>query len=303
MLPPLGWSSLHDQTHTVLVTAVTAATWWVAVRLVQSPRPARYALLGLVLALGLLSKYNFALVAAALGLAALSVPATRRVLLARGLWITVVVMGLLVAPHALWQFDHWHETASAITDKMELQSQGGLLDGLGELALTLLETLLLWALLAAWAFRGAWLRRPPAGAVAPTPVAPWAPPLLARYLALVLAAFVAMVVLGGVTEFKEHWMQPVFCVLPLAAFAWRPQLESAPGGGRFTGAVLGVGRAKNFVEGVSSHEPGFVVGKEGSDFAEVFVVRGEALKSIGSIDFDPGSVIVQITRLDPKFDA
>ena len=26
MLPALGWSSLHDQTHTVLVTAVTAGT-------------------------------------------------------------------------------------------------------------------------------------------------------------------------------------------------------------------------------------------------------------------------------------
>ena len=240
MLPPLGWSSLHDQTHTVLVTAVTAATWWVAIRLVLAPRPARYALLGLVLALGLLSKYNYALVVAALGAAALSVPATRRVLLARGLWITLVVAAVLVAPHALWQFDHWHETASAITDKMELQSQGGLLDGLGELALTLLETLLLWALLAAWAFRGAWLRRAPAGAAAPLQKASWARPLLARYLVLVLAAFVAMVVLGGVTEFKEHWMQPVFCVLPLAAFVWRPQLEGAPGGGRFTGAVLGV---------------------------------------------------------------
>ena len=237
MLPPLGWSSLHDQTHTVLVTAVTAGTWWVLVGLVRSPRPARYALLGLMLALGMLSKYNFALFAAALGLAALGVPAVRQVLLARGLWITAAVALVLVAPHALWLAGHWHETARAITAKMELQPRGGLLGGLDELALTLLETLLPWALLAAWAFRGAWLRRPPAGALA---AVPWAWPLLARYLALVLAAFVGMVVLGGVTEFKEHWMQPVFCVLPLAAFVARPQLESAPGGARFTGAVLGV---------------------------------------------------------------
>ena len=237
MLPALGWSSLHDQTHTVLVTAVTAGTWWALIGLVQSPRPARYALLGLMVALGMLSKYNFALFAAALGLAALSVPAPRQVLLARGLGITAALALVLVAPHALWLFDHLQATAVAITDKLEVRPAGGRIDGLGELLVTLLSTLLLWTLLAAWAFRGAWLRRPPADAASP---APWMKPLLARYLAAVLAAFVGMVLVGHVTEFKEHWLQPLFCVWPLAAFVWRPQLESAPGGRRFTGAVLGV---------------------------------------------------------------
>ena len=243
MLPALGWSSLHDQTHTVLVTAVTAGTWWALIGLVQSPRPARYALLGLMLGLGMLSKYNFALCAATLGLAALSVPATRAVLLARGLWITAAVALALVLPHALWLFDHWQATAVAITDKLEVRPAGGRIDGLGELLVTLLATLLLWTLLAAWAFRGAWLRALSAGAAPSTsaaPAAPWAKPLLARYLAGVLAVFVGMVLFGHVTEFKEHWLQPLFCVWPLAAFVWRPQLESAPGGRRFTGAVLGV---------------------------------------------------------------
>ena len=240
MLPALGWSSLHDQTHTVLVTAVTAGTWWALIGLLQSPHPARYALLGLMLGLGMLSKYNFALFAAALGLAALSVPAPRQVLLARGLGITAALALVLVAPHALWLLGHWHETANAITGKLEVRPVGARLGGLGKLALTLLETLLLWTLLAAWAFRGAWLRRPPAELASPVAAAEWVRPLLARYLALVLAVFVGMVLLGGVTEFRDHWFQPLFCVWPLAAFVWRPQLESAPGGGRFTGAVLGV---------------------------------------------------------------
>lgn len=98
-----------------------------------------------------------------------------------------------------------HGNAVAITDKLEVRPAGGRIDGLGELLVTLLATLLLWTLLAAWAFRGAWLRALPAGAAPSTPAAPaapWAKPLLARYLAGVLAVFVGMVLFGHVTEFK-----------------------------------------------------------------------------------------------------
>ena len=42
--------------------------------------------------------------------------------------------------------------------------------------------------------------------------------------ALVLAALLAMV-LAGVTEFKGRWLLPLLCVLPLAAFAARPELQ------------------------------------------------------------------------------
>jgi hypothetical protein len=225
MLPPLGWSSLHDQTHTVLVTAVTAGTWWVLVGLVRSPRPALRAA-GADAGAGHAVQVQLRAVRRRAGLAALGVPAVRQVLLARGLWITAAVALVLVVPHALWLAGHWHETARAITAKMEC-SPGRLArrpgragaDPAGDPAAVAAGGLgvsrRLAAAAAGWrAGRGA-LGLAAAGAL---------PGAGAGGVRRHGGA-------GGVTEFKEHWMQPLFCVLPLAAFVARPQLESAPGGG------------------------------------------------------------------------
>ena len=66
LLPPLGWASVRDQTHTILVTAMTCGAWWLLMRIARQPRPRDFALLGLVCGCGLLAKYSFALVAAAI---------------------------------------------------------------------------------------------------------------------------------------------------------------------------------------------------------------------------------------------
>ncbi|HMT64456.1 MAG TPA: glycosyl transferase, partial [Ottowia sp.] len=44
--------------------------------------------------------------------------------------------------------------------------------------------------------------------------------------------------LAGVTEFKGRWLLPLLCVVPLAAFAARPELRRHPRAGRYTGAVV-----------------------------------------------------------------
>lgn len=86
LMPALGWHSVRDQTHTILVTAMACGAWWLLLRIVRRPRPLDFALLGLVCGFGMLAKYSFALVAGAMLLAALSVPEARRALLSRGWW-------------------------------------------------------------------------------------------------------------------------------------------------------------------------------------------------------------------------
>ena len=71
LIPALGWTSVRDQTHSVLVTCAVAGSWWALLRLWRRPAPAGYALLGFFVALGVLAKYNYALFAGALLLAAL----------------------------------------------------------------------------------------------------------------------------------------------------------------------------------------------------------------------------------------
>src|SRR5690606_2926211 len=52
--------------------------------------------------LGLLSKYGYALFLGAAGAAMLTLPAFRRLLLARGIWLALAVAGAVLLPHILW---------------------------------------------------------------------------------------------------------------------------------------------------------------------------------------------------------
>lgn len=234
LLPPLGWDSVRDQTHTILVTAMTCAAWWLLLRLIKQPRPRDFALLGLVCGLGMLSKYSFALVAGAMALAALTVPEARRALLSRGWWWTPVVGALVVAPHATWLATHLQEATSGTLHKMQIQQGMAWSKGLLNLLAGLAGMMLLWALVALWAFRSAWWQRPAA------PAAPWAMSLFKRYFALVLLALLGMVLVGGVTNFRGRWLLPLLCAAPLMAFVARPELQQHPRARRYTGAVVAI---------------------------------------------------------------
>ncbi|WP_416401419.1 ArnT family glycosyltransferase [Alicycliphilus denitrificans] len=234
LLPPLGWFSVRDHTHTILVTAMTCGAWWLLLRIARRPRPLEFALLGLVCGLGMLSKYSFALAAGAMLLAALSVTETRRALLSRGWWWAPVAGLLVVLPHATWLAAHLAEATAGTIGKMEIQPENGLGKGLLSLLGGVAGTLALWALFALWAFRAAWWRTPWA------PAAPWAQRVFVRYVLLIMLALLGMVLFAGVTTFKGRWMLPLLCMAPLAAFAARPQLQQHPRGGRYTAAILAV---------------------------------------------------------------
>ena len=232
LLPPLGWASVRDQTHTILVTAMTCGAWWLLMRIARQPRPRDFALLGLVCGCGLLAKYSFALVAAAMLVAALSVPETRRALLSPGWWWAPVVGLAVVLPHAVWLASHLAEATAETIGKMNIQPQGSMVSGLGQmLGQGVAGTVALWALIALWAFRSAWWRPPLAPASAPMHR------VFMRYLLLVMLALLGMVVFAGVSSCKGRWVVPLLCVLPLAAFAVRPELQRHARGGRYSAAI------------------------------------------------------------------
>lgn len=232
LLPPLGWYSVRDQTHTVLVTTLICAAWWLLLHCVRRPRPAAFAAFGLVCGLGLLAKYNFALALAAMVLAVLATPHARRALLRRGWWLAPLVCMLVCLPHAVWLLGHVQQASASTLQRMQLDAVPRW-HGLRSLAEGLLGTLGLWTLAVLWTFRGGWR------GAQPLPQArAWAPQLFARYLVLVLLALLSMVLAVGVTSFKSRWLLPLLCVTPLAAFAARPALQLSPRGGRYTTLVM-----------------------------------------------------------------
>src|SRR5258707_9332510 len=65
-VPQIGWKAQFDLTHSVLALTMAALTFYVFLRVLRDARPRDYLALGLCFALGFLSKYNYAVFAAAL---------------------------------------------------------------------------------------------------------------------------------------------------------------------------------------------------------------------------------------------
>jgi 4-amino-4-deoxy-L-arabinose transferase-like glycosyltransferase len=252
LMPPFGWDSVNDRTHTVLITAMVFAAWWLLLRIVRLGGQGcrrEFAALGLVCGCGMLAKYNFALVLAAFAVALLPARGPRRALFGPGWWWAALIGLALFAPHGGWLLGHWREATAATVEKMQITPQSHWLAGLADLLTTTLGTLTLWAVFALAAFGSAWWRRPagPAqvisdgsGAQRPAAPPPWLGPAFGRYLALMAAALLFMVLAENVTAFRNYWVLPLVAPAPLMAFALRPRLDADPRGWRLTGLTLAV---------------------------------------------------------------
>lgn len=240
LIPSLGWFSIRDQTHTILVTTMACGAWWMLVRIVRHRRQADFAWLGLFCGLGMLAKYNFALFAGALLLAALSMPEARRALLARGWWWTPLVALLVVLPHGLWLLGHLQQASDGTLRKMEMGGRSPLATGLRELAIAWFGSVLLWALAALAAFGGACgAGRLDADADAAATRTRWLAQVGWRYLMVVTLPLIGMVLVAHVTSFRDRWLLPLMCGFPLIAMAARPWLDTLRGGRRMTWAIVG----------------------------------------------------------------
>lgn len=235
LMPPFGWDSLRDQTHTVMVTAMTMGLWWAVLRQVRSPQPINFVLIGIFCALGMLSKYSYAMLIAALFVASMSVGQVRSALFAKGWWLAPLVGLLLVAPHAWWLALHWGMATTETVQKMSISAEVSHIKGLGNLGKALVSTLGLWLIAVGLGYRcKLWA----AASSLPLPERSWAFALLQRYLLLVIACLLGMVLLADVTDFKQRWMLPLVAIAPLALYVWRPALLEPGTGKVFTGLVL-----------------------------------------------------------------
>jgi 4-amino-4-deoxy-L-arabinose transferase-like glycosyltransferase len=222
LFPQIGWESQRDLTHSVLVTCMAALTLWCYVGLIQRPGKLRYALFGLLIGLGLQSKYNFAMYALGLFAASLLVREHRQAFWSRHAWISLAVLMLAVAPHGLWLLDHLDTATAATLGKMhhhELGYSSKVARGLGSMAgATFLFVTPLW-IVYCWIY---WRHRNQTPARLDNPHARF---FLWFYLAA-FACIMALVLSGLLTSIKDRWMQPILFLLPLAFFTIFPSLAT-----------------------------------------------------------------------------
>lgn len=204
-IPQFAWEAQRDLTHSVLATALAAATLWQFVRVQRRPLLAQYALLGLLMGAGLLSKYNYAIFLVALLVAAAVTPGYRRVVTNPRLLLALALALALLAPHAWWAL---HHAAVAGSSMHKLQAHGGLhLLGAGKALLAAAAFLTpLW--LVAWPLLA---RRPE-----PRPAAQADDRHFLERLTLVtLAAVLLFTLATGTQEVKDRWYQCLLFYVPL----------------------------------------------------------------------------------------
>jgi 4-amino-4-deoxy-L-arabinose transferase-like glycosyltransferase len=203
-IPQIAWESQRDLTHSVLATAMAAATLYAAARLGRRGRGRDYLLFGFFAGLGILGKYNFAVFLAALLVAGVSLPDYRRHLLSPRIFLALLVFALVTGPHLAWvvtntghvlrQADAFH--AGALPTVVLDHLRGGA--ALARAMVAFLAPLgLIYLLLLC--------RRP----APPREEASPFPAVLGRTLLCGVLICVALVLVFRVTSFKDRWMQPI----------------------------------------------------------------------------------------------
>lgn len=222
LLPAIGWESQRDLTHSVLLTCVACATLWSYFALLRQPSVPRYALLGILLGLGLQSKYNFAVFTIGLISASLLVSEHRQTLWNRKSWIAIAAALLCLLPHGLWLLNNLDAAVGGTLQKMSQgQDAGYLLDvasGLGSMCVAALAFITPLWLIYGWICRRD-LR---------VARVDWPNPN-ARFFLLLYASFFILLTLlvlsGEVRYIKSRWMLPLLFSVPLAFFVLLPTLS------------------------------------------------------------------------------
>jgi hypothetical protein len=231
---PFAEASHRNLTHSTTLTATTAVTWYVFLRLAASPRLGWYLALGAAFGFGMLSKWNFFILVLALPIACLLSRDYRRLvlswkivpagLLAAAIVLPTVIATLKLQPPAEDQVSTILTLGTGRGLAQMLRGTLNLLDAALTYSLPFLPIVVILFALPLWrGFRGV------ASGTAPHALRANAI-LIGATMAIGLAILWAFVIAGGATTFKVRYLYQVLLVLPLWLFliveAGRPSERS-----------------------------------------------------------------------------
>lgn len=220
LFPQIGWESQRDLTHSVLLTCLASLTLWCYFALLRRPDLPRYALLGLLIGLGLQSKYNFAVFATGLVCASLLTTEHRKIVWNRKAWVAIVIALLCMLPHGLWLLANFGATSNGTLEKMNAGARNAgylrnVASGFGSIFMAALAFItplwLIYGLACRRYWKQAFIDRRNSDARF----------FIFLYLAF-FALVTAMALSGQVIKIKDRWMQPLLFSLPLAFFVALP---------------------------------------------------------------------------------
>lgn len=233
-LPQIGYEAQRDLTHTVAVFFNACLFGWAFFRTLQRPTAMNYALTGLAIGFGMLSKYNFAFLPLVAAVALLPDRRLRVRLFDPRILLMLAVSALIVSPHAFWLVDHFRRATTNTILRLTVDAgEGGLVQiGHGMLSLAgALAAFVLPTLLVFWIAFG---RALPQALRADNE---WSRLIGRMFLATLV--LLVIVVLAGASNIKDRWLVPVFFLLPIYLCAKLEALgEVVPGAARRFGWVI-----------------------------------------------------------------
>lgn len=210
-IPAVTVLAQRDLSHAVATMCSIAFFLYAFLRTLKAPSLFGYALTGLAIGIGSITKYNFAVLPLAAWLAVFAEPALRKHLFDRRIALTVIIALIVCLPHAVWIAENFKAaTSGTIAVMREDSTRNGLADRLHGLLMIVTSTLdgglPLFAFFL-FAFRrdliGAFRARQPLARVL----------VLTFLFSLVIIAIIAVSLRA--TTVTQKWLSPFLLLLPL----------------------------------------------------------------------------------------
>lgn len=210
-LPQVSYMPQQDLTHTVAVLMATSLFFYGLFRTLRRGDWQGYAVLGIAIGIGAISKYNFVLLPAATVVAVFCDREWRARLFDRRVFLTAAISLAIVLPHALWLLGNVElATRGTIGKMVESNAPHGLVRiarALGSLVLACIAFGALAVVVLAIAFKtkfGQALRTSDC----------WTR-LLGLIMLVSLLGVVLVILVAGTTKITERWLDPYLLALPL----------------------------------------------------------------------------------------
>jgi lipopolysaccharide core galacturonosyltransferase RgtB len=211
LIPLYAYEFNRDLSHSILVALIAVLTCMVYIRMLTKRSVLSYIVIGLCVAFGILSKYNFTFFLFALMAASLSTNAGRRLLFDKRSLISVFVCLVVLLPHFIWLFQEnfapfSHGMRKAQAGALYMSSPMSILATILSPYLGLMLFLLVFASFFAPFFAFELRNKSPRAEILS----------LATLYGMIIP--ICAVIVFGASHFAERWLAPIMFIIPLACF-------------------------------------------------------------------------------------
>ncbi len=131
LMPSFAWHMHQGFTHTILLGLALSMSIYFVTRIIRSPTPQHYLLLGISLGIGLMAKYSFVIFLVAMTLSMLFSNHYKKILLNRKILLTLLTTIVIIGPHLWWLMDQ--NITHSVQGKLQVTSSSGITDRISSL--------------------------------------------------------------------------------------------------------------------------------------------------------------------------